>query len=807
MVKGKTKMAHQTEAVAETRLDAAQAPNLPEALVAARVAEVYGQTGQWKRLGGEREQNFRLVTSDGQAFVIKIAARSETLDGLMFQMRALEHVAKVDPGLPVPRVCRAADGAASSTIRGEDGTDHVLRVLTFLPGRVLYDQIDQGPLSAADLMTLGEAAGRLARALRGYAGEGAPKDMPWDLRAGMLFGPELAGAMPEEVRPIYQALRPGLERLVQDVLPGLRAQVIYNDFHESNVLVRRDGGPVVEGVIDFGDMIHGPVVQDVAVAVASLIHWAPDPVFAAQCLVRGYQRHMALEAEDLAVLRQFVLARLLLQVGMVAYRGTVEGWSDPHLDGLQALYIKAIKALHAIDDASFAAGMVPSVVPGVTPVAEAGALPTPGLLSRREGVLGKTYTFYNEPLEVVRGRGCYLYDAAGREYLDCYNNVANLGHCHPYVVEALARQAGTLNTNSRYLHSEIVRLGERLSATLPPGLDTWVFVCTGSEANDLAVRLARAVSGKEGIVVTENSYHGNTSVMAPLSLIDYDRADRPDWVETVAPPNLYRGLYREGTNDAGQRYAAHVTGAAETLGVRGPGMAGLMIDSIFDANGALVPPPDYMARAYAAARSAGALVIADEVQMGFARSGSHMWGFQAFEVVPDIVTMGKPMGNGHPIAALVTRRDIAARVQAQTGYFNTFGGNTVSAVVGNACLDVLQGEGLQANAARSGAQMMTDLRHLADRHELIGHIHGRGLFLGVELVTDRDSREPAKLAAHWVRERMKALGVLVSSTGPFGNVIKMRPPLVFGLAEVARCVEALDLALSELPDDLRRSAR
>jgi len=795
-----------TRTLADSRLNDCQAPDLPQALVEVRVAEVYGLTGQWRRLGGEREQNFRLVTPDGRAFVVKIAAQAETPEGLMFQMGALDHIARVDPTLPVPGVCRTANGAAASTIRDAAGAEHILRILTFLPGTVLFDQLRDGnsPLSAEDLMALGAASGRLARALRGYAGQGAPSNMPWDLRAGVLFGPEVQAALPPEVVPLFDTLRPQLLHLVEKVLPQLRAQVIYNDFHESNVLVTRDAGLHVGGVIDFGDMIHGPVVQDVAVCVASLIHWAAEPVFAAQCLVRGYQRHMPLEADDLAVLRQFVLARLLLQVGMVAHRSTVDGWSDPHLEALQTLYVKAIKALSAIDDAAFAAGMMPSVVPGLLPAAPTAAPAAPGLLSRRERVLGKTYTFYNEPLEVVRGRGCYLYDAAGRDYLDCYNNVANLGHCHPYVVDALARQAGTLNTNSRYLHAEILRLGERLSATLPPGLDTWFFVCTGSEANDLAVRLARAVSGKAGIVVTENSYHGNTSVMAPLSLIDYDRAARPDWVETVPPPNLYRGLYREGANDAGQHYAAHVTGAAETLAVRGPGLAGLMIDSIFDANGALVPPPDYLPRAYAAARSAGALVIADEVQMGFARSGSHMWGFQAFDVVPDIVTMGKPMGNGHPIAALVTRRDIAARVQEQTGYFNTFGGNTVSAVVGNACLDVLQGEDLQGNAARSGAQLLADLRVLADRHPAIGHLHGRGLFLGVELVTDRNSRAPAKPAARWVRERMKALGVLVSSTGPLGNIIKIRPPLVFGPAEIARCVDALDRALTDLPADLRR---
>jgi 4-aminobutyrate aminotransferase-like enzyme len=466
----------------------------------------------------------------------------------------------------------------------------------------------------------------------------------------------------------------------------------------------------------------------------------------------------------------------------------------------------AIERIAAVTDAAFVAGMLPSVVPVGASIADAPAAPTPYLLQQREAVLGKTFTFYDKPLELVRGSGSKVYDAEGTEYLDCYNNVANLGHCHPYVVDALARQAGTLNTNSRYLHPEIVRLGERLSATLPPHLDTWIFVCTGSEANDLAVRMARAVTGKEGIVVTENSYHGNTSIGAPLSLIDYDARERPDWVETVPPPNLYRGLFRHDDDAAGSKYADHLDDAAQRLADKRQGVAGLLIDSIFDANGALVPPPDYLARAYSNTRRHGALTIADEVQMGFSRSGTDMWGFQAFGVQPDIVTMGKPMGNGHPLAAVVTRREIAAALQTRGGYFNTFGGNTVSAVVGNACLDVLWGEDLQGNARRTGSILKAGLDHLLERHELVGHIQGRGLFLGVELVTDRDTKTPAKLAARFVRERMKALGVLVSSTGPLGNIIKIRPPLVFSEVDAARCLEALDTALADVPGALRSMA-
>jgi 4-aminobutyrate aminotransferase-like enzyme/Ser/Thr protein kinase RdoA (MazF antagonist) len=781
------------------------APDLPQSLVEARVAQAYGLTGQWKRLGGEREQNFRLTTQDGLQYVVKIASPTEPVESLLFQIDALDHLGRIDPDIPVPRVKRTLDGDRVSSIADPQGRPHTLRVLTFLAGTTLLDRIRASgrALGAEELMALGAISGRLTRAMQGFRGDGAPRTMPWDLSNGLLFTDTLKRNMPVAIRPVLERFLTRFADVISDRLPRVRAQVIYHDFHESNVLVRLEPCFRIDGIIDFGDMIFGPVVQDLGVIVASLIHWSADPVTSAACLVRGYQRHMPLEAAELDILKPLVMARLLLQVGLVAHQAAMDGAAESGLDALQSLYIDAFLKLDAVSDTDFLAGMMPSVVPVASPAAVDSTLPTPALLQRREAVLGKTYTFYNEPLELVRGRGTKLYDATGREYLDCYNNVANVGHCHPYVVDALARQASTLNTNSRYLHSEIVRLGERLGATLPGRLDTWFFVCSGSEANDLAVHLARIATGKEGIVVTENSYHGNTTVVSPLSLIDYDVRLKPDWVETIVAPNLYRGPYRQGTPDAGEKYAAHVTEAARRLDSAGRGMAGLMIDSIFDANGALVPPQDYLGRAYAAARQTGALTIADEVQMGFSRSGTHMWGFEAFGVEPDIVTMGKPMGNGHPMAALVTRREIAELLQKKTGYFNTFGGNTVSAAVGNACLDVLIGEGLQGNAARSGAALMEGFNALMSRHDLIGHIQGRGLFLGVELVTDRDGRQPAKLAARWVRERMKALGVLVSSTGPSGNIIKIRPPLVFSLSDVSRCLEALDVALGEVPSELR----
>jgi len=796
-----------TETEARALLCSIEAPQLDLKPVADHVLEHYGLAGEWRRLGGEREQNYRLATDAGEMFVVKIASLDEVPESLIFQAKALEHIERVDQALQVPRVRRTLGGDLLSSISAGEGREHLLRVLSFVSGETVMDLLGERgfKLSTDDLLSLGAAHGRLARTLQGFNHRGALRPMPWDLSNGLLLGDWLRDYIPEEIRQDVDRALEHFAGSTLAALPRLRSQVIYNDFHESNVLVRAEPLLEVVGVIDFGDMVYGTVAQDLAVAVASFIHWSPEPVAAASAIVRGYQRYMPLEAADLAVLKDLVLARLILQVGLVRYQAAVNGRHDQHLDELQTLYSAAVSRLANIDGNAFVASMTPSVVPTPisSPVVGQTATDIRALMFRRQSVLGEAYTFYNEPLELVRGRGTKLFDASGTEYLDCYNNVANVGHCHPYVVQALAQQAATLNTNSRYLHSEILRLGERLTATLPEGLDTWIFVCTGSEANDLAVRIARSVTGNEGVIITENSYHGNTSVVAPLSLLEYDIKDKPSWVEAVPPPNVYRGIHRDAKADLGERYSDHVTEAAARLGASGSGAAALLIDSIFDGNGALVPPRDYMRLAFEKASRSGALCIADEVQMGFGRSGTHMWGFEAFDVRPDMVTMGKPMGNGHPIAALVTRREIALEFQRRTGYFNTFGGNTVSTVVANATLDVLQGENLQGNAERVGAHLKASLESLIGTHELVGHIHGRGLFYGVELVVDRTSRAPAKLAARWVRERMKSLGVLVASTGPLGNIIKIRPPLAFSTADADRCFEALHTALTDVPPDLR----
>jgi 4-aminobutyrate aminotransferase-like enzyme len=413
------------------------------------------------------------------------------------------------------------------------------------------------------------------------------------------------------------------------------------------------------------------------------------------------------------------------------------------------------------------------------------------LVERRQRVLGAAYRlFYENPLHLVRGDGVWLYGHDGTRYLDAYNNVASVGHCHPHVVDAIARQAATLNTHTRYLHEGIVSYAERLVATLPDALSQAIFTCSGSEANDLALRIAKRHTGGSGVIVTQLAYHGVTSAVAAISPSLGEGVPLSGEVRTVAAPDGYRNV----AGDVATRFADAVRAALADLRRHGIRPAALIVDTVFSSDGVHTAPTGLLAPAVAAIREAGGLFIADEVQAGFARTGSRMWGFQRHDVVPDLVTMGKPMGNGHPIAGLVAQPDLLAAFGHEARYFNTFGGNPVSCAAAAATLDVIERENLQAHAATIGAYLRDGFRHLADRHALIGDVRGDGLFIGVELVDDRREKTPAPHATSRFVNVMRERGVLLSATGTHGNVLKLRPPLCFSQANADLLLQTADEA-------------
>ena len=416
--------------------------------------------------------------------------------------------------------------------------------------------------------------------------------------------------------------------------------------------------------------------------------------------------------------------------------------------------------------------------------------------------LGRSLSLaYAEPLKIVRGSGVHLIDDRGRSYLDMVNNVSHVGHCHPRVVAAAQRQMAELNTNSRYLHDTLVEYTRRLAATLPPELSVVFLVNSGSEANDLALRLARAYTGNTDIVTVDHAYHGHlTSLIeiSPYKFAGRGGEGRKSHVWVTEMPDLYRGRFRYDDPEAGPRYAEKVATLIRDMGGLGRKPAAFFSEGILGTGGQLALPDRYLAAAYGHVRAAGGICVADEVQIGFGRVGTHMWAFETQGVVPDIVTMGKPIGNGHPMAAVVTRPAIAAAFANGMEYFNTFGGNPVSAAVGLAVLDVIRDERLMHNAAAVGARMVAGLHALAQRHGIIGDVRGLGLFLGVELVRDRTTLEPAATELAAVIEAMKARQVLLSSEGPYHNVLKIKPPIVFSAANCDEFLEKLDASLGEV---------
>jgi 4-aminobutyrate aminotransferase-like enzyme len=423
---------------------------------------------------------------------------------------------------------------------------------------------------------------------------------------------------------------------------------------------------------------------------------------------------------------------------------------------------------------------------------------TTSLLERRYRTLGQhSPLFYDKPLQIVRGEGVWLYAADGTRYLDAYNNVPHVGHCHPRVAEAIAKQARTLNTHTRYLDETIVNYAERLLATFQPSLNRIFFTCTGSESNELALRIARECTGHMGVISSGFAYHGNTAAVAQISSLFTPPAKQGPFVRSVPVPDPYRDRNGRSDEDLADAYVKDLQRAIDDFERNGIKLAAVLFCTAFSSEGLPELPRGYLTKAAQVARAAGGLFIADEVQAGFGRFGSHMWGHDLHQAVPDIVTMGKPMGNGHPLAGVVTTADLQERFASENMYFNTFGGNEVSAAAGTAVLDVLRDERLLENAQRVGDYVLTGMRALQNKYALIGDVRGHGMFFAMELVSDRKTRKPAEAPTKAIVNAMRDRGVLISRIGPHDNILKIRPPMVFTTENADVLLTTLDAVLGE----------
>lgn len=419
-------------------------------------------------------------------------------------------------------------------------------------------------------------------------------------------------------------------------------------------------------------------------------------------------------------------------------------------------------------------------------------------LTERRRVLGSAYRlFYRHPVELVRGLGAHAWDAQGNEYLDLYNNVPSVGHAHPRVVEAVTRQMSQLNTHTRYLHDGVLNYADDLLSTMPDEIDQVMFVCTGSEANDLALRVGRAYTGGSAWIATSEAYHGNTALVSAHSpsLRGPERMDPT--LRIVEPPDTYR-LASETAEGAGSWWLQRIAAAIADIEASSDGFAGLILDSSFSSDGIFLGEPGMIRAALDLVHAHGGVVIADEVQPGFGRTGEAFWGFARHGFVPDLVTTGKPMGNGIPIAAMAARAEVLEAFSSTRPYFNTFGGNPVAIAAAQAVLDVIRDEGLQARALTVGAELREAIRGLATRHPAIGDVRGSGQYTGVEIVSDPDAKTPDAQVALTLLEELRDRRVLTSVCGPNNAVLKLRPPLAFQAADIPRLTEALDESLTAM---------
>jgi 4-aminobutyrate aminotransferase-like enzyme/Ser/Thr protein kinase RdoA (MazF antagonist) len=759
-------------------------PPVFSAAQAERIArDTYGLAATARALPGERDCNFHVSTADGRDYVLKVIdleAGPETVD---CQLKVLRHLAEQDPALPVPRLCATSTGDDTGKVVGLDGAQYTTCLIGFLPGRMLADT----RLTPLLIGNVGDTLARLDLALQGFFHPALGQRLVWDVRRL----PELAdhaqylesAPVRRDVESVVTAFR---ERAT--AISALRSQAVHGDCHPQNLLVDSAGNSV-SGILDFGDMIHAPRVFEPAVMMSELLTENLTPVDAVAAVLEGYVRRQPLDGAEIEVLFDIVTARHSVTLLVHAWRRRNDPAGARVLEQPAAHAARSLRKLLEIGRAALtrdwhgAAGTRSEAWAGPEASAE---------LTRRHRLLGKgSELFYEKPLHLVRGSGVWLFDPAGHAYLDVYNNVPHVGHVHPAVVRAVQSQAAILATHTRYLHSGILDYAERLLSKVPPRLDACIFVNSGSEANDVAWRMARFATGQEGALIMQNAYHGITHAVAALTP-GVGQPTEPN-VVTIASPNP--GLRTYDSSGAAEIAAARADAdeAMRTLASRGFKPAAFYIDTALTSSGVFDPPPAWGAAVSERIRAAGGLVVADEVQYGLGRPGSHFWGFQRRGIDPDIVTLGKPVANGYPMGVVIASRELIEAFEAKFGFFSTFGGSAVAAAAALAVLDALDREELMANAAQTGAYARTQLEAVAAKHESLGDLRGAGLLYGLQVnpVAGLTARQAAKRIINLLASEAR---VLIGYEGPDADILKLRPPMPFRREHVDRLASAIDWA-------------
>lgn len=735
-------------------------------------------------LEGYDSLNTRVRAADGQTFVWK--QNPDSLLERAFLEAENQVLLTLSETLPYDFTVPQKDchGNLLSATENPDGSRTLHRLLTFVEGD-FFDRADPTPEL---FMSLGTFLARLDRTLVTYRHPGIEaRRLQWDLQHLHLPLQYLPYIDDPRRRKLVEYFYMQFKEVVVPMIPSLRRSVIHGDANGQNLLTT---GGRVSGIIDFGDMSYTPLVNEVAIALTYALLGKADPLHWAGHLLRAYTAELPLEKDEVDLLYYLVAGRLCASVCNSAHAKTLKPGSDyitisekPAWEMLEKWLTLNPRAVTAAF--TEAAGLEKSAPPDIGRD-----------LARRDAYFSRALSVsYAEPLKMEKAAFQYMYDAAGHTYLDVYNNVPHVGHCHPKVVRAGQAHMARLNTNTRYLYDRLHDYSERLLALFPESLSKVFYVNSGSAAADLAIRLARTHTGRNPIMVLEHGYHGNTVAGIEISSYKFEHTGgpgQPAHILKAAIPDAYRGPYRD--TGAGETYAAD---ASALLRSGGQAPAAFISEPIIGCGGQVPLPEGYLETLYPALRSVGAVCISDEVQTGFGRLGQWFWGFEMLGVVPDIVMLGKPMGNGHPLAAVVTTDAIARSFENGLEFFSSFGGNSVACAVGLAVLEVLEEEKLPENAQKTGDYLKAVLNELKKRFPVIGDVRGEGLFLGIEFVKDPETRRPHTDLAGEIKNRLKAARILVGTDGPFENVIKIKPPLCFNQKDADVFLQGLEAALQE----------
>ncbi len=722
-------------------------------------------------------QKYLLEDDKDNKYILKIYSDHEELSIAKEESRILEAIKdKLDFYIPV----------AHRDIKGNIFTkiaDNEAILLKYIEGEFIGD-LDQNDNLLFDF---GECIGKLHRALEDQESKYIESRINfWDLKNAHINYEKSAYIKDPSLKKHVDYYFNNFHTRVLPEIHKLRHSLIHGDLNDYNIL---SSGSKIKGFIDFGDFCFSPLINEVAIAAAYIMMGKNDPLDSIVELIKGFNKIVPLERRELMLLPDLICTRLCVSICNSAEK-RAKSQDNKYILISEKPAIELLSRWKESSDINYintmlgAAGMEPLSGPDSEEKAT----------RRRSKITGKALSLsYAKPIYMDRSLFQYMYDKRGNTYLDAYNNIPHVGHSHPYVAKAISRQSERLNTNTRYLYDSLLDYGEALLEFFPERLNKVFFVNSGSAASDLAIRLARNFSGRDQILVMDHGYHGNTSTGISISPYKFDgKGGRglPSGITKLPLPNTYT------SNISGEEHAARAISIIKSLTESGKTPAAYIAEPISGCGGQVPLAENYLKTLYPYLKKAGILTISDEVQIGFGRLGRWFWGFEMHDVIPDMVILGKPMANGHPIGAVVTTTEIADKFANGMEFFSSFGGNPVSCEAAAAVLDIIENEGLQQNAEEIGSYYLNSLAQLAGQHRVIGDIRGSGLFIGIEFTLE--SGKPATEIARIVKNGLKESFILTGTDGPYDNVIKSKPPLCFNRQNVDLLVDRLDKILLNL---------